>query len=946
MTNTVGNWSVGTNWSPSGVPGLADTVTIGSGTVTVDANVNVTSITISGGTVAVSGASTTITTSGDFTLSGGTFTSGTAATNTISVGGNLAVSNTDSSLKGYWKLDETSTGTAADSSGSGFTLTHTAASGGGPTPSASVPTVGFPDTRSLQFVTANRDAALVAMPAGLQLSLPVTISAWYRATNMGTNAGEIASGTDSYVLRLSRATNGVDLVKKTGTNTWVTLSSSPANYLDGNWHQVVGVLSTSGMTIYFDGASVASNANSTAIDYSSINNFAIGRNGGANTLCDFDGNLDDVRVYNRALSAGEISTLAAGSVAGTFTLSSPLSVSDVTISSTGTLTLSGANSIVTLAKNKTLTMNGTLNSSSSASTGPTITVASSVFGFHIGSVDGATPTLNISKLAVSGTDNDGMRINGSGASNTTATTTFKRFDNLSFTNGKATGSAAFLQIYATSLYLDSNGCSFGIGEAANALPSWAVKLTGNGYTNGATETRAIFGGTTCSDSWTGGGTDKICTTTAKSDNDTTSDGIGDNSGSNGSVVQFVRAAVTDTKGTIEGLPTAAFDWNTFAYYSTYVAYHDADASGTKDRIYVRQTDGSAAAASYYWEAPAGGTIVGTPRWYTSGSHYVYVALASGSVYQLVDNTTAHTLSTTGASWTTNPFTSATTITTPLSMDASNIYFGGTFSGNKVFGLKQSDGTPVTGSPFPISAAVTSAAPAIWTNGADTMVTLGLNGQITHVDVTNSVMTFSNTSPVGSVSGRIGYGTKTTATLFVGDNMGNMLGITPTDAANAARWSLSIGASTTISPSYYDYTGDTLMFGTAAGKLYSLSPATTSGSSVTLMTGYTSGFAPNSNADAFNNAPLYASGILVAGNAGSATNGGKLYIIDRNSTAASPCTASGPTLLRQYNFGPSVSVSGVGYDSSSNRYMVSTSSNISDGSLYYIDRVTDPTSACN
>jgi len=549
-------------------------------------------------------------------------------------------------------------------------------------------------------------------------------------------------------------------------------------------------------------------------------------------------------------------------------------------------------------------------------------------------------------------DLNGMRVDGNGAGTTTATTTFKQFDNVTFANGTASGSSgvAYLQIYASTLYLASSGCSFGAGEAAGALPAAAVKLTGDGFSDGATETRAIFGATTCADTWTGGGTDKICLQTAKSDNDSTSNGIGDTPASNGAVVQFVRAAKSDTKGTIEGFPTAAFDWTTFAYYSTYVAYHDADSSSTKDRVYVRQADGSAATSSYYWEAAAGETIVGTPRWTTSGStHYLYVALASGKVYQLVDNSSAHTLSATGASWTTNPFTGGsstiTAISTPLAVDATNVYVAGTAgANNRLWGAKQSDGTSVTGSPFTVGAAVTSASPVFWTSGGSTYVTVGLNGQVTHVDITNSAMTFSNTSPAGSVSGRIGYGWKTSPTLFVGDDASHMYGIDPTNATNASRWSYSVGGSTTISPATYDPTGDTLVFGTAAGKLYSLSTAT--GASVAAMTGYTSGYAPNSNADAFSSSPLYRAGILAAGNVGGATTGGRLYFIDRNSTASSPCTASGPNLLRQYNFGPSESVSGVSFDVGSNRYMVTTSSTVSDGRLYYIDQITDPTNSCN
>jgi hypothetical protein len=972
---TSGSWNLGSNWSPSGVPGSSDDVTISTGTVTINANVGVNSMSISGGTTTVSGSSVTVATTAGFTVSGGTFTGGSAAANTITVGGSVAVSNTDASLIGYWKLDETAS-PAADSSATNAPATWS----GPPTSSPSIPTVGFNDTQSLSM-TGGQYAATTALSPNWPALQPatVTMSAWYKATNVDTSGAEIVSGGNIYALRMT--STGLSVIKRiahngTPTQDWVEYQVAPTGYLDGNWHQIVGIVDTDhSMKAYFDGAAISgtyyyngtgglhavgSPPEVSALDYGSVGTYGlnIGRNPSTGSF-DFGANcavgacaIDDVRVYNRALSAGEISTLSAGSQPGTMTVAGPLSIAgSLTVQTSGTLTLSGANATITMASGQTLTMDGTLNSSTSAGA-PTIRSASGTYHFYVGSSNGISPTLNISSLIVKNTDLNGMRIDGNGAGTTTATTTFKQFDGVVFSNGTTGANTTYLQIYAPTLYLTSNGCSFGVGEGAGALPAAAVKLTGNGFTNGATETRAIFGATSCADNWTGGGSDKICLTSAKSDDDNENsgagNGIGDNTGTNGAVVQFVRAAKSDTKGTIEGFPTPAFDWNTFAYYSTYIAYHDADPSNTKDRVYVRQADGSAATSTYYWEGAAGETIVGTPRWTTVNStHYLYVAFASGKVYQLVDDSSAHTLTTTGASWSTNPFTSATTITSPLALDASNVYVAGASSGNKVWSLKQTDGTPTTGSPFVVSAAVSSASPAVWTNAGDTYVTIGVstaNTQITNIDVTNSAMTFSNTVPAGNVSGRIGFGSKTSRTLFVSDDLGNMYGIDPTSASNVSRWSYAVGASTTIGPAYYDFTGDTLMFGTGGGKLYALSTA--SGPSVSAMTGYTTGFAPNSNTDAFSGAPLYYSGILLAGNVGGATTGGKLYVIDRNASASSPCTASGPNLLRQYNFGPNESVSGVGYNAASNRYMVTTSSTVSDGRLYYIDQVADPTAACN
>ena len=93
----------------------------------------------------------------------------------------------------------------------------------------------------------------------------------------------------------------------------------------------------------------------------------------------------------------------------------------------------------------------------------------------------------------------------------------------------------------------------------------------------------------------------------------------------------------DTAGTIQGFPTAAFNWTDFTYWNTYVAYRDF--SGTTDRLLARSADG---APKYYWDLPASvGDILGAPRWNMEGAtHYVYVITTLGRVYKLTDSGTA------------------------------------------------------------------------------------------------------------------------------------------------------------------------------------------------------------------------------------------------------------------------------------------------------------------
>src|SRR5450759_4408147 len=87
-----------------------------------------------------------------------------------------------------------------------------------------------------------------------------------------------------------------------GYRIWVNLNNatnpainSPYNLANGQWHYIVLTWNGSVFTLYVDGTSAGSYANNAiSTDFTSL-----GVGGG------FTGNLDEVAVYNRALSTGE-----------------------------------------------------------------------------------------------------------------------------------------------------------------------------------------------------------------------------------------------------------------------------------------------------------------------------------------------------------------------------------------------------------------------------------------------------------------------------------------------------------------------------------------------------------------------------------------------------------------------------------------------------------------
>ena len=908
---------------------------------------------LSGGTFTASSTITAI--GGAFSRTGGTFAanagtvifdaSSTPSSSHTLGSSTFATVKVSDGLVGYWSMDE-GTGTTATDYGTGAsnaTFTNTA---GAPWITTALPgaiTFQNPAAGSLDGVNDYVDIASAVIATDDSFSSCGWVKLNARATGGVADSQTLLSvdpqtspaGTQvaGFALQYRGDLGGVfgfsmaqsNSTSATQDSVYATALGTPTA---GSWYHLCAIYdaSTTNMNLYVNGTSYGPTTHATT--WNATGHAIIGSDWSGTRQHYLNGRVDDVRFYDRALSGTEVSALFAGSRpagathtfsdafttttgflvvegtvvngAATQTMSNGLSVYP-----NGVLTLSAAGTLA-VAGTRTLTIDGTLNASN---TSATISAVSGNYAFKVGSTAWARPTLNISGLRVQNTDTNGMWINAS----TSAVTRFTRFDNIAFSAG--TG-AQLLQIYSNALYLASSGCTFDAGVTATTTNS--VRLTGNGTADG--ETRAMFGGSTCASSVASCQASKI-------DDDANNDGVGDPTPSgNEAVVQFVRGAGTDTSGTVEGFPTAAFDWNTFAYYSTYVAFHDV--SGTVDRVYVRTQTGG---AEYSWDTPSGEQIVGTPRWNTTGTtHYLFVATASGKVYRLIDNGTSLVQDNSG-SWAgaANPFDCGCTIVTPLTINATNLYWGGIKTSpvaQMIWTVSQTTQAQPVGSPFTITPTITSAAPALFFDGTNYLI-IGLTGNLIKLNVSNQTLTATNTSPgSASVVGRL---TATQTRIYAADNGGNVWSFDANNFAGTNRmWQHTVGGGDQIQGSILlDQVGGIIHFGTEQGKVGAVSSTTGA-----TQTGYP--FVPGSTSDAIRTAPLYINGILVVG-----TTTGKLYFYDRNNGT------TGPAFIKQYAFGPTQAVSGVGYDSNAQRYMVSVADpTTKDGRVYFIDAITDPTAA--
>ena len=206
-----------------------------------------------------------------------------------------------SGLRVEYTFSEGNGSTAADTSGSGVTGTLNG---------AAWTTAGkHGNAVALDGVSAHVD---LGNPAGLQLTGSATWSAWIYATAAPLNDGQIIAKADPYGWQLKTSPDsGVDAfaIRVTGPgNVSAQRNSVTVRQLNTRYH-VAGVFNATAQTldIYVNGVldnGFLKNTVPASIVETSAN-VTIGRRGGGHGW-HFAGIIDDVRIYDRALSAGEI----------------------------------------------------------------------------------------------------------------------------------------------------------------------------------------------------------------------------------------------------------------------------------------------------------------------------------------------------------------------------------------------------------------------------------------------------------------------------------------------------------------------------------------------------------------------------------------------------------------------------------------------------------------
>lgn len=238
----------------------------------------------------------------------GNSVSSTAAPNIGAYNGS-SVTPTASETGGFWPLSEGSGTSAYDQTNDHNTMTLGAGASW---------TTGDTESYSLALTGGSTSYAQSTAPA-INTASSYTVSAWVKLASVSGNqtfASIDGSTISPFYLQLTGGDFAFTLRSSDSTSSTATVVSSGVAATTGTWYQVTGVYnaSTSTASVYVDGVLKASSAFSSG--WAATGDSTIGRAKWNGANVDFtDGDIGDVRMYNKVLTSEDILALGTGAAA-------------------------------------------------------------------------------------------------------------------------------------------------------------------------------------------------------------------------------------------------------------------------------------------------------------------------------------------------------------------------------------------------------------------------------------------------------------------------------------------------------------------------------------------------------------------------------------------------------------------------------------------------------
>lgn len=233
--------------------------------------------------------------------------------NRVKIGGDSATLPPEipAGLVRYWKFDEGSGTSATDSSGNGGTGTLM----NSPAYSFVIPPVGFSNTHSLSFDGV--DDYVTTNSSGAVTSGFISLGGWIKTSAVASqriiSKDDVNANRDFTIMVSSIGKFQVMMWGQKGIIS--NLDAGVKNIADGQWHHVFATWDGSIIRAYVDGQQdqALPGLSPAGLDTvrNTLVNLEVGRAQTATGTDYFNGNLDDLRIYNYALSPSEVADLYA-----------------------------------------------------------------------------------------------------------------------------------------------------------------------------------------------------------------------------------------------------------------------------------------------------------------------------------------------------------------------------------------------------------------------------------------------------------------------------------------------------------------------------------------------------------------------------------------------------------------------------------------------------------
>ena len=204
-------------------------------------------------------------------------------------------------VTGLWHLDENAGTLAADSSGSGNDGSLVGLDAGAWEPGI--------HNSALCMTGAFGQQVMIPDPGTGVAAASVTVAGWVKVpTDLSGHAWVFSHG-DNYGLVVNHSNRDDLLFYYYTGSTWLSVRFDNTGIRDGQWHHVAGSFDDTSKiaAVFVDGVQVSGRVLTASIDYAIGTDASIGSMRGQRN---FNGCLDEIQVYDRALSEAEVAQLA------------------------------------------------------------------------------------------------------------------------------------------------------------------------------------------------------------------------------------------------------------------------------------------------------------------------------------------------------------------------------------------------------------------------------------------------------------------------------------------------------------------------------------------------------------------------------------------------------------------------------------------------------------